>query len=117
MTPEVEVGPRTLSRPRGAGRAPSRRGLPHDVDLVLAVDLAKRPADRFRSADDLAAALGDAPAGQLAPAVRAGLAEIRTGGWADPPAAAMRPRPGERLAAPHPAIEIGGGHQPTMLTG
>jgi hypothetical protein len=67
--------------------------LPHDVDLVLAIGLAKRPGDRFRSADDLARALGDALAGQLAAAARErGLALVRTGGWADPPAAAMRHR-------------------------
>jgi hypothetical protein len=67
--------------------------LPHDVDLVLAIGLAKRPADRFGSADDLARALADALTGQLAPAVRErGLALVRTGGWADPPAPAARRR-------------------------
>jgi serine/threonine-protein kinase len=67
--------------------------LPHEVDLVLAIGLAKRPADRFRSADELAGALADALRGQLAPAVRDhGLGLVRVGGWADPPAAAVRRR-------------------------
>jgi eukaryotic-like serine/threonine-protein kinase len=67
--------------------------LPHDVDLVLAIGLAKRPDDRFRSADELAGALADALTGQLAPAVRdRGLALVRAGGWADPPQAAVRRR-------------------------
>ncbi|HEX3481155.1 MAG TPA: serine/threonine-protein kinase [Kofleriaceae bacterium] len=67
--------------------------LPHDVDLVLAIGLAKRPDDRFCSADELAGALADALTGQLAPVVRdRGLALVRTGGWADPPAAAVRRR-------------------------
>jgi serine/threonine-protein kinase len=60
--------------------------LPHDVDLVLAIGLAKRSGDRFRSADELAAALADALTGQLAPAARdRGLALVTAGGWADPP--------------------------------
>jgi serine/threonine-protein kinase len=67
--------------------------LPHDVDLVLAIGLAKRPGDRFRAADDLAWALSAALNGQLPAAVRdRGLALVRTGGWADPPAAVMRRR-------------------------
>lgn len=34
--------------------------LPHEVDLVLAIGLAKHPADRFGSATELADALADA---------------------------------------------------------
>jgi hypothetical protein len=60
---------------------------------VLALGLARRPGDRFRSANDLAAALADALTGQLAPALRErGLALVRTGGWADPPVAVARRR-------------------------
>ena len=67
--------------------------LPHDVDLVLAIGLAKRLDDHFQSADEPARALGGALIGQLAPTVRdRGLALVRTGGWADPPAAAVRRR-------------------------
>jgi serine/threonine-protein kinase len=67
--------------------------LPHDVDLVLAIGLARRPGDRFRSASDLGRALADALLGQLVPAARErGLALVRTGGWADPPAAVARRR-------------------------
>jgi serine/threonine-protein kinase len=44
--------------------------LPEDVDLVLAIALAKRPEDRFDSALDLAAALRAACAGALDPALR-----------------------------------------------
>jgi eukaryotic-like serine/threonine-protein kinase len=45
--------------------------LPSDVDLVLALALAKRVDDRFESALDLDAALRDAARGALAPAIRA----------------------------------------------
>jgi len=44
--------------------------IPADVDLVLAVALAKDPEDRFASAIEMAAALKDAAAGKLAPAIR-----------------------------------------------
>jgi serine/threonine-protein kinase len=46
-------------------------GLPPDVDLVLAIALAKRAADRFDSADELADALREAARGALDPALRA----------------------------------------------
>ncbi|HMG25001.1 MAG TPA: serine/threonine-protein kinase, partial [Kofleriaceae bacterium] len=60
--------------------------LPREVDLVLAIGLAKRPGDRFGSAEALADALGEAFAGRIAPAVRErGTALIRAGGWASPP--------------------------------
>ena len=44
--------------------------IPPDVDLVLAVALAKDPEDRFASALELASALRGAKAGNLDPAVR-----------------------------------------------
>jgi serine/threonine-protein kinase len=43
--------------------------VPHQVELVLAVALAKSPADRFASAGELAAALAEAGAGLLSPVV------------------------------------------------
>ncbi len=46
-------------------------GLPPDVELVLGIALAKRPADRFASGAELAAALRAARAGTLASALRA----------------------------------------------
>ncbi|TMQ07485.1 MAG: hypothetical protein E6J90_43300 [Deltaproteobacteria bacterium] len=58
--------------------------LPHEVDLVLAIGLAKHAVDRFASAAELAEALGDALAGELAPDVRSrGSALVRAGAWAD----------------------------------
>jgi serine/threonine-protein kinase len=44
--------------------------IPADVELVLAIALAKDPEDRFASALEMAAALRDAAAGKLAPATR-----------------------------------------------
>jgi tRNA A-37 threonylcarbamoyl transferase component Bud32 len=59
--------------------------LPHEVDLVLAIGLAKHPGDRFGSAAELADALASALAGELAPDVRArGFALVRAGAWAEP---------------------------------
>src|SRR5690606_22247020 len=45
--------------------------LPADIDLVLAVGMAKRASDRFASATELAAALRDAVDRNLGPALRA----------------------------------------------
>jgi serine/threonine-protein kinase len=65
--------------------------LPHEVDLVLAIGLAKHPGDRFASAAELAGALEDALAGRLSPLVRArGFALVSGGAWSDPPAALRR---------------------------
>ena len=50
--------------------------LPPDVDLVLAIALAKRREDRFGSALDLASALRDASRGGLDPALRARAASL-----------------------------------------
>ncbi len=44
---------------------------PEDVDLALALALAKRRGDRFDSATEFATALGDAMRSDLAPAYRA----------------------------------------------
>jgi serine/threonine protein kinase len=53
--------------------APSevQRGLPKDVDRVLAIALAKEPRDRFATPAELAAALDAASRDELAPAIRA----------------------------------------------
>jgi serine/threonine-protein kinase len=56
--------------------------LPSDVDLVLAVALAKKPGDRFATAPELAAALRDASACSLSAKVRArGAAILRALPW------------------------------------
>jgi eukaryotic-like serine/threonine-protein kinase len=47
------------------------RGVPRDVDRVLAIALAKKPADRFGGATDFAAALGAASREELSPELRA----------------------------------------------
>lgn len=44
--------------------------LPEDVDRVLALALAKRPSERFATAEELARALADAARGALEPALR-----------------------------------------------
>ena len=59
-----------------------------DVDLVLAIGLAKRPSERFGAASDLAGALADALGGKLSAALRSqGQALVRNGAWADNPRA------------------------------
>jgi serine/threonine-protein kinase len=58
--------------------------LPADVDAALAIGMAPRPADRFASGAELADALREAVAGQLAPILRARAAELSGGGWATP---------------------------------
>jgi serine/threonine protein kinase len=56
--------------------------LPPDVDLVLAIGLASRQADRFSTGAELVEALRDALAGQLAPSTRARAAAIlQVAGW------------------------------------
>lgn len=53
-----------------------------DVDLVLAIGLARRPGDRFGAAIDFAGALVDALDGRLSPELRArGEAMIKAGAW------------------------------------
>ena len=52
-------------------RPSSLAKVPHDLDLVLAVGLAKEPDDRFTSAAELATAVADALAGKLAESLRA----------------------------------------------
>ncbi len=58
-------------------------GLARDVDLVLAIGLARRPSDRFAAAVDFAGALLEALDGKLSPTLRArGDALVRASGWA-----------------------------------
>jgi serine/threonine-protein kinase len=58
------------------------RGIPPDVDLALAIALAKDPDDRFQRAPEFAAALAQAVRGQLSPELRArGAAMTRTYPW------------------------------------
>ena len=65
--------------------------LPDEVDLVLAIGLAKHPGHRFATAGELADALVDALAGQLAPSVRErGIALTRAGVWAEAPTSLHR---------------------------
>ncbi len=67
--------------------------LPHEVDLVLAIGLAKQPADRFATAGELALALEAALAGQLPVSVRhRGFALVRAGAWAESGQGLARPR-------------------------
>jgi len=53
--------------PRPSELAPT---LPADVDLVLAIALAKAPGDRFESAAEIASALEEASRGELSPLLR-----------------------------------------------
>ncbi len=78
--------------PRPTSVAPS---LPADIDLVLAIGLAKRPSDRFQTAAELAYGLAAAFTGTLPPTVRArGEDLVRAGSWAKPlRAATARIRP------------------------
>ncbi len=53
-----------------------------DVDLVLAIGMARRPSDRFGAAIDFSGALVDALEGRLSPALRAkGEHMIKAGAW------------------------------------
>ncbi len=57
--------------------------MPSDVDLVLAIGLAKRAADRFASAADFADALHDAFTGDLPEEIQErGAMLVRAGAWA-----------------------------------
>ena len=68
--------------------------LPTDVDHVLAIGLAKDPAERFVSASQFATALSDALSGRLAPALRArGETLIARGAWAVSRPSTTRLRP------------------------
>lgn len=63
--------------------------MPSDVDLVLAIGLAKRPSDRFSNAADFADALRDAFRGELSEEIQErGAILVRAGAWA---AAKVRP--------------------------
>jgi hypothetical protein len=57
--------------------------LPEEIDLVLAIGLAKSPGDRFPVAADLAESLSDALHGSLRASVRShGSALVNAGAWA-----------------------------------
>jgi serine/threonine-protein kinase len=70
--------------------------LPPEVDLVLAIGLAKRAADRFATAGEFADALTEAFAGTISPHLRARGEDLsRAGAWAKAPrASTARIRPG-----------------------
>ena len=73
----------------GPRRPGSLTSLPDDVDLVLAVGLAKDPTDRFGTADELVAALTAALASNLDEPTRArGRRLVARGAWARDPVAA-----------------------------
>ena len=67
--------------------------LPLDVDLALAIGLAKRSADRFASAAELVDAVEAALTGRLAPVLRdRAITLVLAGAWADPRRAPVRSR-------------------------
>jgi len=69
-------------------------GLPYEVNLVLAIGLAKRPADRFASAYDFAVALSDAMDDELAIDLRdRGERLEREGAWTSRRPSTTRLRP------------------------
>ena len=66
-------------------RPSSLANLPLDLDLALAIGLAKRPSDRFATATALADALAAALAGKLDEQTRSrGRALVANGAWAEP---------------------------------
>jgi hypothetical protein len=67
-----------------------------DVDVVLAIGLARKPTERFAAAIDFAGALVDALDGKLSMALRErGIALMRSGAWIqNPRASTSRMRPG-----------------------
>ncbi|HEY5934156.1 MAG TPA: serine/threonine-protein kinase, partial [Kofleriaceae bacterium] len=65
--------------------------LPSDVELVLAIGLAKRPSERFGAAVDFAGALVEALDGNLSPALRARAAALPYP-WGSAPARASTNR-------------------------
>jgi serine/threonine-protein kinase len=70
--------------------------LPHEVDLVLAIGVAKRAEDRFSSAAELADALEAALSGRLAADLRhRGFALVRGDAWSEAELE-RRPRPTRR---------------------
>jgi eukaryotic-like serine/threonine-protein kinase len=76
--------PATLYRVvHAAPRRPSDLAvLPREIDVVLAMGMAKRPEDRFATADEFSAAMAAAATGQLAPEVAdRGYHLLRSGAW------------------------------------
>jgi len=72
-------------------RPSSLATIPDDVDLALAIGLAKKPADRFTTAAELADALEAALTGALDEVLRRrGELLVRNGAWAPDPAAIDR---------------------------
>lgn len=78
-TPQIlfDIVYKMPKRPSSVGR-----GLPHEVDWMMAIALAKNPADRFQSAAEFAAAFARACRRKLSPELRArGLAATRAYPW------------------------------------